>query len=79
MSGPQADITFDGQSTFVLPVAGKKDQFIFLADKWNPGNLKDSRYLWLPIQFKNETPVVQWMDEWHLDWFETNLKKGNNN
>lgn len=79
MSGPQADITFDGQSTFVLPVAGKKDQFIFLADKWNPGNLKDSRYLWLPIQFKNETPVVEWMDEWQLDWFETNLKKGNNN
>lgn len=75
MSGPQADITFDGQSTFVLPVAGKKDQFIFLADKWNPGNLKDSRYLWLPIQFKNETPVVEWMDEWRLDWFKNNLRK----
>jgi beta-xylosidase len=69
MNGPQADITFDGQSTFVLPVQGKKDQFIFLADKWNPGNLRDSRYLWLPIQFKNKMPVVEWMDEWSLDWF----------
>jgi beta-xylosidase len=72
MSGQKADMTFDGQSTFILPVSGSKDRFIFLADKWNPGNLKDSRYLWLPVQFKNEKPVVEWSDEWSLEWFEKN-------
>ncbi|TDE10521.1 glycoside hydrolase family 43 protein [Dyadobacter psychrotolerans] len=66
MSGPDAALTFGGQSTFVLPVQGKKNAFIFMADKWNPKDLKDSRYLWLPIQFKNGTPGVEWKNSWDL-------------
>lgn len=64
MSGPGADSTYGGQSTYILPVQGKKDRFIFLADRWNPGDLRDSRYLWLPVVFNNETPSVEWKDEW---------------
>ncbi|XP_068657599.1 uncharacterized protein [Aristolochia californica] len=41
--------TFFSQSTFVLPVAGIPDFFIFMADRWNPADLKDSRYVWLPL------------------------------
>lgn len=67
--GPNADSTFGGQSTYVLPVQGKKDAFIFIADKWNPGDLKDSRYLWLPVQFKNGEPFIEWKDEWNLNFF----------
>jgi len=70
MIGPNADSTFGGQSTYVLPVKGKKNAFIFMADKWNPKDLKDSRYLWLPIQFKNELPFVEWKDEWKLTDFK---------
>ncbi|GAB2768021.1 glycoside hydrolase family 43 protein [Rhabdobacter roseus] len=66
MKGPQANITFDGQSTYILPVQGKKDAYIFMADRWNPKDLKDSRYLWLPIQFKDNQPVVEWKDRWSL-------------
>lgn len=69
MVGPKAETTFEGQSTYVLPVNGKKDWFIFLADKWNPGNLRDSRYLWLPVQFKEGRPVVGWLDKWDLSFF----------
>ncbi|GAB2806481.1 glycoside hydrolase family 43 protein [Ferruginibacter profundus] len=76
MSGPNAAITFDGQSTFVLPVENKKEQFIFIADKWNPADLKDSRYIWLPINFKNEKPVAEWKDEWSIK--ELKNKKKNN-
>jgi beta-galactosidase len=72
MSGPNADRTFDGQSTYILPVAGKKDQWIFMADRWKPGDLKDSRYLWLPLRFTNGSLVVQWMDEWKLDFSKKN-------
>ena len=67
--GPKADITFGGQSTFVLQVPGKKDSFIFMADIWRPEHPSDARYIWLPIQFKNGTPVVEWMDSWTLDYF----------
>lgn len=69
MSGPKARLTFGGQSTFVLPVQGKKDAFIFMADIWNPKNLKDSRYVWLPIQFKENKALIEWKDEWNLSVF----------
>ncbi|RAL46673.1 hypothetical protein DM860_004952 [Cuscuta australis] len=41
--------TFFAQSTFVLPVPGLPDFFIFMADRWNPADLRDSRYVWLPL------------------------------
>jgi beta-galactosidase len=69
MKGTGEDLTFGGQSTYILPLAGKKDAFIFIADKWNPRNLKDSRYLWLPIQFHNGLPLVEWTAQWNLNQF----------
>jgi beta-galactosidase len=69
MKGEHANKTFNGQSTYILPVQGKKNAFVFLADQWNPRNLKDSRYLWLPMQFENELPVVEWLTDWKLDIF----------
>lgn len=41
--------TFFAQSTFVLPVPGLRGSFIFMADRWNPADLRDSRYVWLPL------------------------------
>jgi len=70
MRGHDAQITFDAQSTFVLPVAGKKDAFIFMADRWKPKNLLDSRYIWLPIDFKDGQITVSWKDQWKLDVFK---------
>lgn len=74
MEGADADLTFGGQSTYILPIAGKKDSFIFMADKWNPRNLKDSRYIWLPVQFNNRLPLVKWIPEWDLSFFNTTIK-----
>ena len=68
--GPGADLTFGGQSTHVLPVAGKKDAFIFMADKWTPKNAIDGRYIWLPISFKGNDISIKWADEWNLDVFD---------
>ncbi|TKY55611.1 hydrolase protein [Spatholobus suberectus] len=41
--------TFLAQSTFVLPLPGFPGSFIFMADRWNPADLRDSRYVWLPL------------------------------
>ncbi|XP_006645119.2 uncharacterized protein LOC102718127 [Oryza brachyantha] len=41
--------TFLSQSTFVLPLPGLPGTFIFMADRWNPSDLRDSRYVWLPL------------------------------
>jgi hypothetical protein len=59
-----------GQSTYILPVAGKEDAFIFMADIWRPRHPSDARYIWLPITFENDVPVVEWRDSWTLDFFD---------
>lgn len=68
--GPKADLTFGGQSTYVLKVEGRRDAFIFMADIWRPKHPSDARYIWLPIDFKNGLPVVEWRDEWTLEYFK---------
>lgn len=67
--GKGSEITFGGQSTFVLPVHGKKDSFIFMADKWTPLTPKYGGHIWLPIQFENGLPVIKWKDKWSLELF----------
>jgi beta-galactosidase len=65
--GEGAEVTFRGQSTYVLPVAGRKGEYIFMADRWNKNDLADSRYVWLPITFTPDgKPEVRWKDAWKL-------------
>ena len=59
--GPNAEKTFGGQSTYILPVDGR---YIFMADIWRPQHPSDARYIWLPIEFENGKPVIRWRDEW---------------
>lgn len=68
--GDDADLTFHSQSTFILPVQGKKDAFIYMGDRWAPKNPIDGRYIWLPIQFENGKPVIRWQDQWDLSVFK---------
>jgi len=64
--GEDSITTFHSQSTYVLPVKGKKDTFIFMADRWTPENAIDGRYVWLPLQFEQGKPVLRWRDSWGL-------------
>lgn len=69
--GMYAEVTFFGQSTHVQKIQGKEDAFVFMADRWIPTDLKNSRYLWLPVQFnKNNEPVLKWIDEWDMDFYK---------
>jgi hypothetical protein len=64
--GDDAELTFHSQSTFILPVDGQSDRFIFMADRWKPKFPSDARYIWLPIEFENGLPVLKWQSEWKL-------------
>ncbi len=68
--GKDVDLTFHTQSTYILPVTGKKSAFIFMADRWTPQKPIDGRYIWLPIRFENGLPVLKWMGKWDLSVFE---------
>jgi hypothetical protein len=65
--------TFNSQSTFILPVPGQPDAFIFMADRWNPLNAIDGRYVWLPVEFRHGVPTLSWRDEWDLSVFSPAL------
>jgi hypothetical protein len=69
--GDDKELTFHSQSTYILPVEGKKNAFIFMADRWKPENAIDGRYIWLPVKFnKNGIPYLEWMDEWDPGVFD---------
>ncbi len=70
-TGPESELTFRSQSTCVLPVAGKPGCFVFMADRWNPRRLPDSRYLWLPLKIGADGAfTIPWLNEWDLSCFD---------
>jgi hypothetical protein len=62
--GPEAETTFRSQSTFVLPLGEK---YIFMADRWDKDNLRDSRYVWLPLEVRGEELKLEWRDSWTVN------------
>ena len=63
--GKDADKSFHTQGTYIFKVEGTDDGYVFMADRWNPRSLKNSRHVWLPLEFKADgTPVLRWVDSW---------------
>ena len=61
---PEGSLTWNSQSTFVLPVAGSKDTtFIFMGDRWAyPKQASAASYVWQPMEVdghKISIPVFQ--------------------
>lgn len=64
--GEGAEKSFRSQGTYIFKVEGT-DQYIFMADRWIPRSLKNSRHIWLPIAFDEDgTPVLEWKAEWKV-------------
>ncbi len=65
-SGNDAEKTFYGQSTYVIPVNASKGQFIACFDLWKKKDLADSRYIWLPLKINPHTGSIRipWMSSW---------------
>lgn len=65
----EVSVTYNSQSTYIQPVVGRPGAFIFMADRWNPENAIDGRYIWLPILWEQGMPVLRWLPEWDLNVF----------
>lgn len=66
----RTNTTFQSQGTFALTLPrgdGQPDRVVFMADRWNPAQLGDSRYVWLPVTVKGRFATIEWHDEWRLD------------
>ena len=64
------ELTYHSQSTYILPVAGKENAFIYMGDRWTPDNAIDGRYIWLPVEFEDNRFIIRWYDEWTLEHFK---------
>lgn len=60
--GVDADSSFHSQGTYAFRL--NDSLWIYMADRWNKTDLPDSRYVWLPMRFLGEEPVVEWRDKW---------------
>lgn len=65
--GDNSETSFHSQSSYILKVQNKADQFIYMGDRWKPENAIDGRYVWLPLVFENDKPIIRWNDRWKLD------------
>jgi hypothetical protein len=76
-AGSGSENTFASQTTFVLPVADRKDSFIFMADRTNAASetviddMDAMIHVWLPITLDQnaKTMTVPWRSVWDLSVF----------
>jgi hypothetical protein len=48
---PPQTKTYDSQSGYLLKITGSRaTTIIYMGDRWNPGNLWNSRYIWMPLK-----------------------------
>ncbi|MCR2802305.1 AbfB domain-containing protein [Paenibacillus soyae] len=60
--------TFYSQSAFILTVQGSgATNYIYVGDRWNPGALGDSRYVWLPLTLNGTTAAMDYYDQISID------------
>lgn len=72
MLGPWSDLidigspmTFETQPTYILPIEGEKTtSYLYIADRWNILLSHNSKYIYLPLTFKNDTTMeMEWVNE----------------
>jgi len=58
-------MSYDTQPTFILPVEGEKEtSYLYLGDRWDPSEYFNSKPIFLPLTFANDTTMeMQWASE----------------
>lgn len=63
-----SNTTYDTQSTCVFPVDAEAGKYIYMGDRWNAGNLSESRYVWLPMEFQDGNKIaLRRYENWTLE------------
>jgi hypothetical protein len=67
-AGADTATTFNSQGTQAFAVQGKKDAFIFIAERHNTACMTDSSYIFLPVLFPSPTTLeLQYLERWDLN------------
>jgi hypothetical protein len=61
-------ITYDTQSTYVIPVQGTETTtYVYAGDRWQDPDLISSKYIWLPIKMNGTTLGLDYYEQWRLN------------
>ncbi len=70
LATPGSNNSWDSQVDFVYPLQGSQGTFyMFVGDRWTK-NLPQGRngdYIWLPMEFEGDTPIVNYYQDWDFD------------
>jgi hypothetical protein len=67
---PKNTLTWNSQTTFVLPVVGSKETtYMFMGDRWSfPKQASAATYVWQPLTFSGQTiSVPDFKEAWTID------------
>lgn len=65
---PPETNTYDSQSAMLLKISGSKaTSVIYMGDRWLPGTLWDSRYIWMPIEIGDGKMTLPKPVPWKID------------
>ena len=65
-----SELTFGGQSSFIIKVDGLENAFIAMFDIWKPEMPINGKYVWLPMVVKEHKLTINWIDQWNLSVFK---------
>ncbi len=65
-NGLGPELAFGGQSThaFSYKTAAGETRWVAMFDIWKPSDPVNSGYIWLPLNFDQGKPVIEWQDAW---------------
>ncbi|MGB3005266.1 MAG: family 43 glycosylhydrolase, partial [Chitinophagaceae bacterium] len=67
---PQGTLTWNSQTTFVLPIEGTKETtFMFMGDRWSfPKQNSAATYIWQPLQVDgHKISIPEFQEAWKID------------
>jgi hypothetical protein len=65
---PSGTNTCNSQTTSIQPIAGSSTtSYVFMGDRWNSGNLTDSRYVWEPLNVNGTSASISCLSSWTVD------------
>ena len=67
---PEGTLTWNSQSTFILPVQGTKDTtYMFMGDRWSfPKQASSATYVWQPLLISGKSiSMPNYQDAWRID------------
>ena len=68
LSTPGSNNSWDTQCDFVFPIQGTQGtMYMFAGDRWIKSALRQGDYLWAPLEFDGDTPILNYNQDWDIN------------